>query len=160
MIVVSDTSAISNLAVIGQLALLHKLYGEIVIPSAVYQELLNADITNPASSAIQTLDWVQIRSITNIALFQTLHKTLDLGEAEAITLAVELNADRLIIDERRGRKAAIASGVQVIGLLGILLAAKRQGLIGSVQLMLDELINRGFWVQTEVYEEILKLAGE
>ncbi len=107
MIVVSDTSAISNLAAIGRLELLQQLYGIILIPPAVCQEILDSGETDPATLAIQTLDWIECQPITNQSLWQKLQINLDRGEAEAITLAVELKADRLIIDERRGRNEAI-----------------------------------------------------
>ncbi len=71
-----------------------------------------------------------------------------------------LNADRLIIDERRGRNEAIQLGLQVSGLLGILLAAKRQRLIPLVQPVLDDLIAQGFWIREQLYAEVLQLAGE
>jgi uncharacterized protein len=160
MIVVSDTSPINNLAAIGQLGLLQQLYGNVIISTAVYQELLNAGATDPGTLAIQTLNWIQTRSVTNLALLQTLQNNLDIGEAEAIALAVELNADRLIIDERRGRNEATRLGLQVTGLLGILLAAKRQGLIPLVQPVLDDLMAQGFWVRAQLYAEVLELAGE
>ena len=99
MIVVSNTSPISNLAAIGQLGLLQQLYGNVIIPTAVYQELLNSGATDPATLAVQSLDWIQPQSVTNLALLQTLQNNLDIGEAEAITLALELNAERLIMDE-------------------------------------------------------------
>ncbi len=93
-------------------------------------------------------------------MFQTLQNNLDIGEAEAITLAVELNADRLIVDERRGRKEAIRLGLRVTGILGILLAAKQQGLVSFIQPLLDDLIANGFWIREELYAELLQLAGE
>lgn len=160
MIVVSNTSPISNLAAIGQLGLLQQLYSNVIIPLAVYQEILETGNTDPATLAIQNLNWIQTRSVTNLPLLQTLQMNLDPGEAEAITLAVELNADRLIIDERRGRNEAIQVGLQVTGLLGILLAAKQQGLIPLIQPILDDLIANGFWVRKELYTEVLVLAGE
>lgn len=160
MIVVSNTSPINNLATIGQLGLLQQLYGNIIIPTAVYQEIINCGTTDPGTLAVQTLDWIQTRSVTNLTLLQTLQNNLDVGEAEAITLAVELNAERLIIDERRGRNEAIRLGVQVTGLLGILLAAKQQGLIPLVQPLLDDLIAQGFWIRAQLYAEVLQLAGE
>lgn len=89
MIVVSDTSPISNLAAIGQLELLQQLYGSVIISSAVYQELLNSDNRDPAVLALQTVNWIEIRSVTNITLLQTLQNNLDIGEAEAISLAGE-----------------------------------------------------------------------
>jgi predicted nucleic acid-binding protein len=160
MIIVSDTSPISNLAAIGQLELLQQLYGNVVIPTAVYQEILNSGDTDPAVLAIKSVNWIQTLNIKNTALFQTLQSNLDIGEAEAITLAVELNADRLIVDERRGRKEAIRLGLRVTGILGILLAAKQQGLVLRIQPLLDDLIANGFWIREELYAELLQLAGE
>jgi predicted nucleic acid-binding protein len=122
MIVVSNTSPISNLAAIGQLELLQQLYGNIIIPPAVYQELINSGDADPATLAVQTLDWIQTQPVSDRVLLETLQANLDPGEAEAITLAVEINAERLIIDERRGRNEAIRLGLQVTGLLGIALA--------------------------------------
>lgn len=104
MITVSDTSPISNLAAIRQLVILQRLYNEVIVPTAVHQELLNSGAEDPAVLAIQTLDWIQIRSVTNAALLQSLQANLDVGEAEAIALAIELTADRLLMDERRGRQ--------------------------------------------------------
>ena len=160
MIVVSDTSPISNLAAIGQLVILQQLYSEVIIPTAVYQELLDSGVEDPAVLAIQTLDWIQVCSVTNAMLSQSLQASLDAGEAEAIVLAVELAADRLLMDERRGRQQAMQAGLKVTGLLGVLLAAKQQSVIATVQPILDALIANGFWVRDELYAETLRLAGE
>jgi predicted nucleic acid-binding protein len=119
MIVISNTSPISNLAAIGHLELLQQLYSNIIIPPAVYQELINSSDTAPATLAVQTLSWIQTQPVSDRVLLETLQSNLDPGEAEAITLAVEIHADRLIIDERRGRNEAIRLGLQVTGLLGI-----------------------------------------
>ena len=160
MIVVSDTSPISNLAAIGQLVIFQQLYSEVIIPTAVYQELLDSGVEDPAVLAIQTLDWIQVCSVTNAVLSQSLRASLDAGEAEAIVLAVELAADRLLMDERRGRQQAMQAGLKVTGLLGVLLAAKQQSVIATVQPILDALIANGFWVRDELYAETLRLAGE
>ncbi|MEX0271914.1 DUF3368 domain-containing protein [Leptolyngbyaceae cyanobacterium UHCC 1019] len=160
MIVVSDTSPISNLAAIGQLIILQQLYSEVIIPTAVYQELLDSGAEDPAVLAIQTLDWIQVCSVTNAVLLQSLQASLDAGEAEAIVLAVELAADRLLMDERRGRQQALQAGLKVTGLLGVLLAAKQQRVIATVQPILDALIANRFWVRDELYAEVLRLAGE
>jgi predicted nucleic acid-binding protein len=160
MIVVSNTSPISNLAAIGQLDLLPQLYGTIIIPPAVYQELINSGDADPATLAVQTLDWIQTQPVSDRVLLETLQSNLDPGEAEAIALAVEINADRLIIDERRGRNEAIRLGLPVTGLLGIVLAAKQQGLIPLVQPILDDLRANSFWIRDALYAEVLRLAGE
>ena len=75
-------------------------------------------------------------------------------------LSVELNADRLIIDERKGRNEAIKSGLQVTGILGIVLAAKQQGFIPLVKPILNDLIANGFWIREQLYAEVLLVAGE
>jgi predicted nucleic acid-binding protein len=160
MIVVSNTSPISNLAAIGQLELLQQLYGNIIIPPAVYQELINSGDAEPATLAVQTLDWIQTQPVSDRVLLETLQTNLDPGEAEAITLAVEINAERLIIDERRGRNEAIQLGLQVTGILGIALAAKQEGLIPLVQPILDDLRANTFWIRDALYAEVLRLAGE
>ena len=160
LIVVSNTSPISNLAAIGQLNLLQKLYDKVTIPPTVYQEIINSGTTDPGTLAIQTLDWIQVLPITDMTLLQTLQVKLDPGEAEAITLAVELPADRLLIDERKGRNEAIKSGIRVTGVIGILLAAKKQGFVTQIKPILNDLINNGFWICEQLYTEVLLLAGE
>ena len=89
-----------------------------------------------------------------------MQSNLDPGQAETITLAVEIHADRLIIDERRGRNEAIRLGLQVTRLLGIVLAAKQQGLIPLVKPILDDLRANSFWIRDALYAEVLRLAGE
>ncbi|GCL40215.1 hypothetical protein SR1949_53490 [Sphaerospermopsis reniformis] len=160
MMIVSNTSPISNLAAIGQLTLLQQLYGNLFIPPRVYQEIVACGCTDPGTLALQTVDWIQVISVTNVDLVDTLQKILDPGEAEAIALTVELNADRLIIDERKGRNEAIKSRLQVTGLLGIVLAAKQKGIIPLVKPILDDLTANGFWIRKQLCVEILSIAGE
>jgi predicted nucleic acid-binding protein len=160
MIIVSNTSPISNLAAIGQLNLLQKLYDNIIIPITVYQEVIASGQTDPATLAIQNLDWIKIYPTTNETLLKQLQIILDPGEASAITLAVEFNADRLIIDERKGRNEAKKQGLKITGVLGIILAAKEKGFIDLVQPLLDDLMVNGFWLNKSLYHEVLVLANE
>ena len=90
----------------------------------------------------------------------SLEAKLDPGEAEAIVLALELNADLLIVDERKGRKEATKLGIQITGTLGVLLKAKQIDMISSIKPILDDLINSGFWVSTEIYQQVLALVEE
>lgn len=86
---------------------------------------------------------------------------LDPGEAAAIALAIELKADLLLLDERRGRTVASRFGLRFVGLLGVLIEAKQQGYLGAVKPILDDLITRaGFWVSQPLYERVLQAAGE
>ncbi|MGI0016447.1 MAG: DUF3368 domain-containing protein [Nitrososphaera sp.] len=91
----------------------------------------------------------------------TLRTELDEGESEAIALAIQLRADVLLLDERRGRTIASRLGLNFVGLLGVLLAAKHKRFIPSIKSVLDELIAKaGFWVSKKVYFHTLQLAGE
>lgn len=161
MIIVCDTSPINNLAAINQLNLLHQLYGTVVIPKAVYQELIAPDFPVAGAIEVQTLSWIQTYQVNNNAVVEALQNELDLGEAQAIALALELQADQLLIDERLGRTVAARLNLRYTGILGILIEAKSQALISEVKPMLDALINQaGFWVGEPLYERVLRLAGE
>ena len=160
MTVVSNTSPITNLAAVNQLNLLQQLYGTIVIPEAVYSELTGKD-TVPGTIEVQTLNWIVTRTVTNRNQVTELQQELDIGEAEAIELALELNADRLLLDERRGRKIASRFNIKFVGVLGILVIAKRQGLLQAVQSVLDELMSTmKFRVSEALYTQILQDVGE
>lgn len=161
MIVVSDTSPIFYLSTIGSLDLLRQLYDEIVIPTTVYDEITDAGNTDVSAKVLPTLSWIKTRSATDQAFVNTLRDELDPGEAEAIALAVELNAERLLMDERLGRAVAVRVGIQVTGVLGILTAAKRNNLIQEVKPLLDTLIEQvGFWIDEQLYAEVLQVVDE
>jgi predicted nucleic acid-binding protein len=132
VIIVSDTSPITNLAAISQLDLLQKLYTGIIIPIAVYNEMVKVDKIVPGAVEVQTLPWIQKQAVVDsqrVILIQETQESIDLGEAEAIVLALELKAELLLMDERRGRIVATSYGLQITGLLGVLLQAKRKMLI-------------------------------
>ena len=161
MIVVSDTSPLCNLALINHLWLLEAIYQTVIIPTLVADELAAAN--NPAIPAILQLDWIQTRSPTNTAIANQLQcdRGLDAGEANAIALAFELQADDLLIDERLGRREARQLGLSIIGILGILVTAKQRNLIPQVQPVMDALIHQaGFRVSPQLYQRVLTLANE
>ncbi len=161
MIVVSDTSPINNLAAINHLHLLHQLYGTVLIPEAVYRELADPNFPVAGANEVQTLDWIQSRAITDRTIVEVLSNELDIGEAEAIALAVEVQADRVLIDERRGRLIANRLNLQYTGILGVLVEAKSQGLIAEVKPLLNALINEaGFWVAEPLRTRVLQLVNE
>ncbi|EDX83131.1 hypothetical protein S7335_309 [Synechococcus sp. PCC 7335] len=163
MIVVSDTSALSGLAIVGKLSLLQALYGQIVIPEAVACGPRRGGQDEPKISQLLTLSWLEIQPSTNYRLIdelQAVHK-LDKGESEAIALALGLDADALLIDERLGRCEASRLGLSITGMLGILLAAKKQGLVGVVRPTVDALIRKaGFRISSQLYREVMVASGE
>lgn len=161
MIVVSDTSALSNLAIVDHLWLLKAIYQTVIIPDVVASELAAA--SNPTIPGILQLGWIQTQPLTNPQLADQLQQErgLDAGEANAIILACELQADDLLIDERLGRQEAIRLGLSIIGILGILLVAKQRSLIPQVHPIMDALIDQaGFRVSPQLYQRVLALAQE
>lgn len=161
MIIVSDTSPINNLAAINHLHLLHQLYGMVFIPEAVYRELTDPNFPVAGATEVQTFDWIQTRTISDRTLVEALSNELDVGEAEAIALAVEMQADQVLIDERRGRLVASQLNLRYTGILGVLVEAKSKGLIAGVRPLLDALINEaGFWVAEPLYNSVLQLVNE
>jgi predicted nucleic acid-binding protein len=163
MIIVSDTSPLSNLAVVGCLPLLQQIYNQVIIPQGVAEELRNAGNEENLIVEVLSLDWIEVRPAKNIELIAVLrnYHNLDRGESEAIALALELNAYELLIDERLGRREATRLGLPITGVLGILLVAKRRKLIRAVQPVMNALINQaGFRMSNQLYGEVLKAAGE
>jgi uncharacterized protein len=164
VIVVSDTSPITNLAAIGQLDLLRRLYETITIPVAVYNEMVGVRKIVPGAFEVQTLDWIQTQAVIDdlrVADLQTSQDKIDLGEAEAIILALELKAKLLLMDERRGRALAANYGLNVTGLLGVLLQAKHNDCIPAVKPLINQLVEQvGFRVSNQLYAAILQTAGE
>ncbi len=164
MIVVSDTSPITNLAAIAQLDLLQQLYTSLIIPTAVYNEMVEVDKVVPGAVEVQTLSWIETQAVADaqrVTDLQTSQENIDLGEAEAIILAVELKADLLLMDERRGRALATSYGLSVTGLLGVLLQAKRNRLITTVKPLMAQLIEQvDFRDSSQLYTTILQSAGE
>lgn len=161
MIIVSDTSPINNLAAINQLHLLYQLYETVLIPEAVYRELTDPDFPVAGATEVQTLDWIQTRAVNDRTLVEALSNELDIGEAEAIALAVEIEADQVLIDERRGRLVASRLNLRYTGILGILVEAKSKGFIVEVKPLLNELMNAaGFWIAEPLYNSVLQLVNE
>lgn len=153
MIVVSDTSPITALLTIQQIDLLRQLYGEVKVPPAVAEELLAYHVDLPA--------FIQTLPVTTSPLLDQLNRQLDRGEAEAIVLAKEIHADLLLIDEALGREAARHEHLPVIGLMGVLLIAKKKGLISSVSGLIESLeTDAGFYLSRQVKAKVIAEAGE
>jgi predicted nucleic acid-binding protein len=153
MIVVSDTSPITALLTVKKAEVLKQLFGEVVIPNAVETELLRTHPVLPA--------WLRVQPLQNSARANLYARSVDRGEAEAIALAEELHADHLLIDERKGRRLAQQQGVSVVGLLGVILLAKRAQLIPSARALLEELDREaGIYLTEELKDTALKTVAE
>ena len=157
MIVASNASPLAALSFIQQLDLLRELYKTLLVPEAVCQEVAVAGAGQPGRAAVLQADWIERCSVTNRQLVIALLQDLDPGEAEAIALAVEVNADLLIMDERLGRRTAHHFGLNVVGVVGILIEAKRRGVIQEIKPYLDQLRDvAGFRISDILYRRVLE----
>ena len=146
---VANSSCLIALDAIGRLEILKQLYGTVVIPAAVDEEV-----------GVSLPDWFDVRTVTNQTLVQALQLQLGDGEAEAIALATEAAADRIILDDRTGRRIAQQMGLPVTGTMAVLVKAKQQGILPVVKGVIDELRAVHFHVSDELVSEVLRLAGE
>lgn len=164
MLTVSNTSPILNLAIIEHLNLLPQQLEEVWIPNAVHEELrLDEDL--PGSSIIRQAladGWLKVKPIENAAFVQVLARELDRGEAEAIVLAIEMGADRVLLDEREAWRMAKALQLPVTGVLGILLSAsKAKQLSLPMAAILDMLQEKaGFRLAASLVQTVLQDCGE
>ncbi|KJH70088.1 DUF3368 domain-containing protein [Aliterella atlantica] len=158
MPVVSNTSPILNLAIIGQLELLHQQFGQVQIPLGVLSEL-KVQEDRPGSNEIQAalnVGWIEVKQVSSQLSVQLLQQVLDRGESEAITLATELQAERILLDERDGRKVAKSLGLKVTGVLGVLLRAEKEGELSSLPDAIDALVKTAcFRISPELLAKIL-----
>jgi len=155
MIVVADTSPLLHLARIGRLSLVPAVVGRVVVPRTVWSEATTSREGSGATRAIREAEWLDV---VDDPPAQALG--LDPGETAAILLALELGADAVLIDERRGRAVATDRGLAVIGTLGIVAGAKRKGLVEFVAPVIEELRADGFWLSDALVVDFLDGIGE
>lgn len=139
-VVISDASTLIGLEHIDSLSLLKKLYTVVEITSIVRQEV-----------GINLPDWLQTNDNFDEIIFRSLVPQLDEGEASSIALALANEDSLLIIDERKGRKVAKNLGLQITGLVGIIIRAKKEDFIPSGKAKLEELIKSGFRISQKIY---------
>jgi uncharacterized protein len=159
MIVVSNTSPISNLAVIGRLSLLRSLYKTVFIPEAVWNELSNLEHKSALENIVEASrdGWMKRRKVKEQNLLRILIDDLDCGEAEAIALAIQQNANLLLLDEAEGRRVASSAGLLVKGAAGVLARAAELSIIPDLQTDLGRLRNEaGFFLATDVEDFLVR----
>lgn len=157
MIVVSNSTPIISLSCIGNIGILKSIFGDIYIPNAVYYEIKSKNTYG--YKEIDDPFFIR-RTIHGTQYLGFLLNDLDKGEAEAIILSKELKADYLIIDERFGLSIAQKNGVSCLGTLSILKIAKEKGFVSKVKPLLDEMIRKGRWYSSKIYDEFLKSINE
>lgn len=156
--IVSNTTPLISLLKLGKLELLHNLYGEVLIPKAVFNEV-EAGKQKSYYCDLSALGWIKTVNITETNAVRYF-LDLDAGEAEAIILATETKADLIIIDEKLGRFYAKHANLKVTGTIGVLLKAKSAGLIKAVKPLLIELTEKEVWISEKLIGAIARIAGE
>ena len=157
---VCDASTLIALARIGQLDILWQAGAQVVIPTAVYEEVVVKGASKPGSDEIRQASWVETRDVADRDVVARFRAILDAGESEAIALAKEVEADLIILDDEEARNTALAEGLRVVGLLAFLILAKERGIISHVRPLLDALRHQGFFIGDDLYHHILRQAGE
>jgi uncharacterized protein len=157
--VVSNTTPLLTLLGIEALELLHQLYGDILVPAGVWQELEKGRERGVYADLTQ-LDWIDIRPVQNQTALAYLMTELDRGEAETLVLAQETRARLVLLDEKAARRVADQLSMTYTGSLGILLRAKDQNLITAVKPLLDRMRQNGIWIGDSLYQSILTTAKE
>lgn len=157
-VIVSNATPIIAFSRINRLDLFQQVTGAIVIPQEVEKELYGHRRTDVP--ALNRSNWIKVRKVKSQADVELLLPSLDKGEAEVIVLSKELGAGLIIIDELTARKVAIMMGLPVIGAAGLLMHAKRTGLIKEVKPLLDDMILKGIRYKESFYREVLKSIGE
>jgi len=158
MIVVSDSGPLIALAKIGKLNVLRELFGEIIIPKAVWIEVVERGKGKPGSDEVKNANWIKVIEVKDELSVEILRKEIEVGEAEAIILAKELNANLIILDEKIPRIIAKSLGLTVIGSLAILFIAKKRGIIEEdLDLLINELRTKGVRFSDGVIEELRRM---
>ena len=154
--VIANTTPLIALANIDRLELLHELYGTIIVPQAVVDEI----ISEPAKQRVRSATWIKVEAIQDTSQKDIFRARLHAGEVEVMILAREQNADLVIMDDNAAKKTAKFLGLNVTGTLGILLKAKKEGYLEMVEPIMNELIIDGLFISDTVKGYVLKEAGE
>ena len=156
--VVVNTTPIVALAEIGKLSLLHQLYGKIIIPEAVLDEIKS----EPAYTLVrENSGWIDVVSFSISSEIRKLFRSkLHAGEIEVISYAMKEKAELVIIDDMAARKMAKYMDLTVTGTMGVIIKAKQSGYIDNARYLIDALISNGLYISDELYEMVLRLSGE
>lgn len=153
MIVVADSSPLIALCRIGRLGVLHDVFGQLIIPDAVWREVIESNPEKMGAHEVMSAAWIERRSVSDMPLVQLLRQDLGAGESEAIVLAREIQAAVVLMDERRGRAAAKRLGLTCTGLVGVLMEARRLGVVTDPVTVAIELRDiAGFWISDELMD--------
>ncbi|MEE8391256.1 MAG: DUF3368 domain-containing protein [Anaerolineae bacterium] len=163
-LVVSDSSTLIHLAAIDRLTLLQEFFERIVVPPAVWREVVEQGGGRAGAAEVEQArqaGWIKVLAPVDTALLQLLRRDLDDGESEVIALAVERQAELVLLDESDARRIADLYGLSKTGVIGLLIRAKREGHIVSLKEELDGLLHQGgFWIEERLYNRVLDAVKE
>jgi predicted nucleic acid-binding protein len=157
---VADASFLIGVSVIGQWKTLEALTETLYVANEVWAEVVVRGVGKPGAKELSQAAFVERRTVSNAQAVAMLTPTLDEGEAETVVLATELGVTTVFLDDRRGRKVAQSAGLQVIGIAGFLLFAKRSAKIEAVQPLLLQLHQKGFRLSSKLIDAVSRQAGE
>ena len=143
--VVADSSCLISLSRIGKLKVLHELFAEIIIPEAVYYEVVVRGKGRIGAEEVKKAKWIKKQKVQNALAVGAFKVNLGAGESEAIALASESKADFLILDDFKARQTAEELSLQVIGTVAVLHKAEEKRIIDNLQSVLQDLRNGGFY---------------
>ena len=158
-VIVNSTPLIA-LCHVNQLNILNELYGEVIIPRAVYDEISVKKDSVCKKIVDESLEWIHIQKIQNVMAKAMFKSQLHDGEVEVMILAKEQNADVVIIDDQNAKKYAKYLELPVTGTLGILIKAKQVGYIPELKPLLDVMVQNGIYIKNSLIEHCLELVGE
>jgi len=161
-IIIADTGPVIALALLDLIKDMPEIIGDIVIPHAVYLECTK-DLSKPAAKKIQLAKnnkQIRVQDINHSSFYRELKMLLDEGEAEAITLFQETNADLLLIDELKGRRLAAKQNIPIIGTIAILLKAKEKSIRPAIKPMIEILTSHNYRLSKALIDYILIKANE
>lgn len=160
MIVISDTTPLISLMKIDKLNLLNHLFGEVQIPSAVFEELISNPRFPDESRQIRECSFIKKINVTDTNAVNLLRRStgLDAGESEAIILSDSISASLLLMDEAKGREVAAQMGIQLMGTIGILLVANNGNLLSKDQVLecIETLKITGRHISDKLYKKLIK----
>jgi uncharacterized protein len=161
VIVVSDAGPLIYLGGAGHLALLRELFGRVVVPRQVWDEVVGAGRELPGSAEVAAAaSWIDVRTPSPSPLTERLSDVLGVGEAAAIALCAQLHAELLLCDDLEARRIAAGHGIRVVGTLGLLVRGKRTGFLDAVRPIVEAMVAMGLRVSPDLVDEILILANE
>lgn len=157
--IVINTSPWIALSICAKTELLKQLYEEVYMPIGVKEEILIGGEEKVGVTELGKSSWLKVEEVTDIEKPKLLYE-LDRGEAEVIILAKEKKIKEVLIDEKVARMQAKILGLEVIGTLGLLLMAKKKGLLSEIKPLIETMLQRGIWIRSETVKGILEEAGE